>query len=67
MTELYMKQEVNSKGKFFDYFLVAIRDSIAYDSLSFLPKFNFFYVTRSIVERIDGAKEGPVETVSRTS
>jgi len=67
MTQLYMKQEVNSKGKFFDYFLVAIRDSIAYDSLSFLPKFNFFYVTRSIVERIDGAKEGPVETVSRTS
>ena len=64
MTELYMKQEVNSKGKFFDYFLVAIRDSIAYDSLSFLPKFNFFYVTRSIVERIDGAEEGPVETVS---
>ena len=67
MTELYMKQEVNSKGKFFDYFLVAIRDSIAYDSLSFLPKFNFFYVTRSIVERIDGAEDGPVETVSRTS
>ena len=67
MTELYMKQEVNSKGKFFDYFLVAIRDSIAYDSLSLLPKFNFLYVTRSIVERIDGAKEGPVETVSRTS
>ena len=67
MTEHYMKQEVNSKRKFFDYFLVAIRDSIAYDPHSFLPKFNFFYVTRSIVERIDVSKEDPVEAVSRTS
>ena len=65
MTKLYMKQEVNSQRKFYEYFLVAIGKLIAYDRPSFLPE-NLTSLQQSIrlMERIDGAKEGSMEAVS---
>ena len=49
MTKLYMKQEVNSQRKFFGFFIVAIRKSIAYDH-PLIParKFNFFAAFKSV-------------------
>ena len=66
MTQLYMKQEVNSKRQFFGFFLVAIGKFIAYHRPSFLPeKLTSLQQSNRLMERIDGVKEDPVEAVSR--
>ena len=65
MTQLYMKQEVNSKRQFFGNFLVAIGKLIAYHRPSFLPEnLTSLQLSNRLMERIDGAKEDPVEAVS---